>query len=98
MKPCFCMSGSLKENVPAAFNDAVSADKFLFLFLSDDEPQLSVTWCPRIAKKSLRVQVLHKEGHRILILMTGGQWQLEPADLSISKYTRIENEYWKFMT
>ena len=43
MKPCFCMSGSLKENVPAAFNDAVSVDKLLFLFLSDDEPQLSVT-------------------------------------------------------
>ena len=31
------MSSCLKENVPAAFNDAVSADKFLLLFLSDDE-------------------------------------------------------------
>ena len=37
MKPCFCMSSCLKENVPAACNDAVSADKVLPLFLSDDE-------------------------------------------------------------
>ena len=32
-----CMSSCLKENVPAACNDTVSADKFLLLFLSDDE-------------------------------------------------------------
>ena len=28
---------SLKENVPVACNDALSADKFFLLFLSDDE-------------------------------------------------------------
>ena len=42
-----------------ACSDSVSADKFLLWFLSDDE-SLSVTWSPRIAKKSLLVQVLHK--------------------------------------
>ena len=42
MKPCFCMNSCLKEDVPVACNDAVSADKFLLLFLSDDE-SLSVT-------------------------------------------------------
>ena len=37
MKPCCRMSSRLKENVPAACNDAVSADRFLLLFLSEDE-------------------------------------------------------------
>ena len=36
MKPCCCMSSCLKDNVPVACNDALSADKFLLLFLSDD--------------------------------------------------------------
>ena len=42
MKPCFCISSCLKENVPIACNDAVSADIFLVLFSSDDV-SLSVT-------------------------------------------------------
>ena len=52
MKPCFCISSCLKENVPIACNDAVSADIFLVLFSSDDV-SLSVTWSPRVAKISL---------------------------------------------
>ena len=36
MKPCCCMSSCLKDNVPVACNDALSADNFLLLFLSDN--------------------------------------------------------------
>ena len=37
------------------------------------------------------VQGLHKEGYRILIPMTtGGQWQLETVDVSISNILVID--------